>query len=73
MADIKLKDINQLADWNSKELRKLKITVKNRIQAFDASANPKELSNSHPLRCFSVEQCQELLQNILKAEKNLKS
>ncbi len=69
MANIKSKPINELDQWNAKELRKLKMVLKNRIEVLKTSAKPKELNDPHPLKDFDLDQCNELLNNIQKAEK----
>ena len=71
MANIKLKPISELETWNAKELRKLKITIKNRMESLKNDSKPKELSDTHPLNGLEVEGCQKLLSKILKAEKGL--
>lgn len=70
MANIKDKDINDLSSWNLKELRKLKIMSKNRISALETSSN-KDVSDSHPLKGRGIEEIQELILNIQRAEKAL--
>ena len=70
MANIKAKDINDFSDWNVKELRKLRITVKNRISALDLSKS-KELSKSHPLFEMQEGECKVLLDRIIQAERKL--
>ena len=70
MANIKAKDINDLTDWNVKELRKLRITVKNRISALDLS-KPKDLPASHPLTGMQMGECKVLLDKIVQAERKL--
>lgn len=72
MAVIKGKNLNDLSDWNDKELRKLKISLNNRIKSFEAAGKPKELPESNPLYGIGEERCRELLEDIRKAEKNLK-
>lgn len=71
MANIKLKPIDELENWNLKELRKLRITIKNRIEGLNASSKPKELPDTHPLKGMEVDGCQRLLAKVLKAEKAL--
>lgn len=71
MANIKTKPINELDSWNTKELRKLRITVKNRIESLKASSKPKALPETHPLKEMGVEECQRLLEKVMKAEKAL--
>lgn len=71
MANIRKKSIQELESWNLKELRKLRISVKNRIQSLEFSSKAKELPGSHPLKDMGVEECKALLQNVQKAEKNL--
>lgn len=70
MANIKLKSIDDLPSWNTKELRKLRMTLKNRIEALQTNPNAKDLKEGHPLKDFSVEQCQELLEKVIKAERS---
>lgn len=69
MADIKLKDITQLGSWNPKELRKLRMVIKNRIGALEKSADAKELPSNHPLSKMDVAQIKEVLLRVQKAEK----
>lgn len=69
MADIKLKDISKLETWNTKELRKLRMTIKNRISSFENSSTQKELPSNHPLSQMDQGQCKELLEKVLRAEK----
>jgi len=71
LADLKIKDISKLETWNVKELRKLRMTIKNRINSFDSSQTPKELAKSNPLQDMNVDELKELLEKVLKAEKNL--
>lgn len=71
MADIKKKDIKALDTWNEKELRKLRIVIKNRLSAFESSSTPKELPEQNPLKSMEPEDLKELLENVLKAERNL--
>ncbi len=71
MANLKTKDINKLETWNEKELRKLRITIKNRINALKESSKPKELSDNHPLYQLELGGCAELLDKVVKAEKIL--
>ncbi len=73
MANIRNKDINKLEEWNAKELRKLKITVNNRISSLEAGGKPKELPETHPLKNHDIDMCKELLDTIFKSEKNLKN
>lgn len=70
MANIKDKDINALDDWNIKELRKLRIMIKNRISSLEL-APKKEVAKSHPLYGKDVESCKSLLLNVQRAEKAL--
>lgn len=72
MADIKLKPITELETWNTKELRKLKITITNRISALETSNNPKKLKSNHPLFEMEVGECKELLERVYKVEKAAK-
>lgn len=71
MANIKTKDVAKLETWDQKELRKLRMTIKNRISAFDTSSNPKELSTGHPLFELEQAECKTLLAKVMRAEKNL--
>ncbi len=71
MANIKEKNINDLSDWNMKELRKLKIMLKNRLTSYETAAKPKELQKSHILHELSQEKCKEILDKAYEAEKKL--
>ena len=71
MANIKTKSLKELEAWNIKELRKLRITVKNRIESLKTGLKPKELSASHVLRGLEIGECQSLLEKIKRAEKAL--
>ena len=71
MADLKTKDISKLETWNTKELRKLRMTINNRINEFENSSKQKELSKSNPLLDMNVDELKELLGNVLKAERDL--
>lgn len=71
MAKIKGKDLNNLSDWNDKELRKLKINLNNRLQTFQSSPKAKELPKSNPLFGFGEEECKQLLEDVKKAERDL--
>lgn len=70
MANIRAKSIDDLGSWNVKELRKLRMTIRNRLTSFEKSADPKELPESHPLYQMDAGGCKELLAKVLKAEKN---
>lgn len=70
MANIKLKSIDELHTWNTKELRKLRMTIKNRISSLEVTSEPKELSQNHPLFDMGESECKELLDRVLKEEKN---
>ena len=71
MANIRLKSILELNTWNAKELRKLRITIKNRLSAFELTENPKILPSDHPLFEKEAGECRELLQKVIQAEKAL--
>ena len=71
MATIKGKDLNNLQDWNEKELRKLKINLNNRLQTFQFSQKTKDLPKSNPLFGLGEDECKQLLEEVKKAERNL--
>ena len=71
MANIKLKDINQLDTWNEKELRKLRINLKNRMSVNEFNDKAKDLPESHPLHGMGFSECKSLLEAVLKAERIL--
>ena len=71
MANLKTKSIENLKEWNTKELRKLRMTVRNRILALEKST-VKELSATHPLVGMEMGACKALLDKILRTEKGLK-
>jgi len=70
MANIRNKNINELTTWDRKELRKLKITINNRIESLSSQGKPKDLPESHPLSGMSIESCKELLLKVNREEKN---
>ena len=72
MANIRLKNIKELSSWNEKELRKLRMTVRNRISSFESASQAKELPEAHPLSGMSVTECNQLLDQIISTEKNLR-
>lgn len=72
MANIRSKDINELSSWNEKELRKLRITINNRVSSLQAGSKAKELPAGHPLKDFDLDQCKEKLEEVLKAERTLR-
>jgi hypothetical protein len=64
------KDINNLTSWDAKELRKLRINAKNRIEAL--KLRPKsELGNNHILKSMEIGELEELLLQVKRAEKAL--
>ncbi len=71
MANLKSKDIKRLSDWNTKELRKLRMTLKNRIAALEVNPE-KELAPPNPLAALTLGECRVLLEDVVKAEKGLK-
>lgn len=71
MANIKEKDINNLSTWNIKELRKLRINLKNRIESLSLGQKSKELQKSHPLLGKDLGDCKQLLEEVSKAERAL--
>lgn len=71
MANIKDKNLDDLSDWNVKELRKLRINLKNRIESLTYSSKPKELQKGHPLAEKSLGECKEILERVQKAERDL--
>jgi hypothetical protein len=71
MANLKTKDIADLKSWNAKELRKLRMTVRNRIAALEKST-VKELAESNPLAGMEMGECKALLDKILRVEKGQK-
>ena len=72
MANLKLKDTIHLENWNEKELRKLKMLVKNRLQSLESSSRPAKLKENHPLFQMDDYACKSLLENISKAQRKLK-
>ena len=72
MANIREKDIKKLDEWNQKELRKLRIAIKNRLASLEANKK-KEMAPSHPLSDMDSGQLDNLLVQIRRAEKLGKS
>ncbi len=72
MANIKEKDLTYLSTWNMKELRKLKINIKNRLESLNSFRNSnKELQKNNILFGKESGELKTLLTNIDKAEKQL--
>lgn len=71
MANIKEKNVNQLDNWNQKELRKLRMVIRNRISAFDSGKKPKDLEEDHPLFGLDQGSCKDLLQKVQSVEAKL--
>ena len=72
MANIRAKDITDLTTWNIKELRKLKITINNRMSSLASFRKEvKELPEGHPLQGMELGDCKNLLENVLKAEREI--
>ena len=70
MAKIGDKDINNLTDWNMKELRKLRISANNRIEKLKLS--PKsELDEKHMFYGMEVGELEELILEVHRAQKHL--
>lgn len=72
MAKLKNKDITKLETWDMKELRKLRITIKNRISSLESNSK-KSLPNGHLLIGMGIKELDELLLNVRRAEKSLAS
>ena len=70
MAKIGNKNLKDLSAWDLKELRKLRIMLKNRISALEL-APKKSVAESHPLHNMDLGDCKELLVNVQRAEKKL--
>lgn len=70
MAKITHKNINDLSDWNTKELRKLKIMCKNRLSALKNNPN-NEAASSHILYNLNAKALDLLVVNIARQEKIL--
>lgn len=69
MANIKNKNLEDLSGWNAKELRKLRMLLKNRISTLEVSSKPKDLAASHPLAEMEIHDCRDLLVKVVRAEK----
>lgn len=70
MAKLKDKDLNQLQTWDMKELRKLRITIKNRISSLESNSNRK-LASGHILFDMGIGELEDLLLEVKRAEKSL--
>lgn len=70
MAKLKDKDIKDLTSWDMKELRKLRISIKNRISSLE-SGNKRELAKSHILFSLEIGDLENLLLDVKRAEKAL--
>ena len=71
MANIKNKNIEELSEWNAKELRKLRITLNNRIASLKSPGKDRELPESHILFEMTEGDCENLLLEVKRAEKAL--
>jgi hypothetical protein len=72
MAKIGNKDIKDLSTWDLKELRKLKINVKNRLSSINSRVkSTKELPAKNMLAGKEAGELDELLLSIGRAEKAL--
>ena len=71
MANIRHKSISDLSGWNAKELRKLRITIKNRMASLSSYSKAKELPDGHPLKGMEKQGCEDLLRKVLRSEKEL--
>jgi hypothetical protein len=69
MANIKLKKVTELHTWDAKELRKLRMTIRNRISSLELTDKPKKLAEDHPLFDLEIGQCRQLLEKVISAEK----
>ena len=73
MAKISDKNIKDLSKWDDKELRKLKIMANNKLSSLMSPRSKTEVSDKHLLSGYDLELLRELLINIQRAEKVLKS
>ena len=71
MANIKDKDLTDLSTWIMKELRKLKINVKNRIESIRSFRSSKELQKSNILFGKETGELETLVTKIARAQKKL--
>ncbi len=67
-----MKDLNEIENWNEKQLRSLRCNLNNRIKAFEGFGKPKELQKSHVLFGLGEQECKDLLTKVKKLEKQLK-
>ena len=68
-----MKNLDDIENWNEKQLRSLRCNLNNRIKSYQSFAKPKELQKSHVLFDLGEEQCKTLLVKVKKLEKNLKN
>lgn len=73
MAKINKKNIKDLNAWDQKELRKLKIMAKNRLSSLTSHRSNSEVSEKHLLNGYDIQLLNNLLLDIQRAEKKLKS
>ena len=62
----------KLEEMNLKDLRGLRIKLNNRINSLKSFGKPKELQKSHVLFGLELGECEELLANVKRAERDLK-
>jgi hypothetical protein len=73
MAKINDKNIKDLSAWDEKELRKLKIMAQNRLSSLTSHRSSSAVKEKHLLSGYDLELLRELLININRAEKSLKT
>jgi len=58
VANIKSKSIEELETWNSKELRKLRMVIQNRIKTLESTTNPKKQTPHCTISYISLQEQQ---------------
>ncbi len=62
----------KLNEMNLKDLRGLRIKLNNRINSLKSFGKPKELQKSHLLFGLELGECEQLLHEVKRAERELK-
>lgn len=72
MAKLSDKSLDNLNEWNTKELRKLRMTLHNRIEKLKKNPKDNTIKSNHPLYGLGPVECEQLMDRIKKTEKTLK-
>ena len=66
-----MKKLEDMPNFDLKELRGLRIKLNNRIKSLESFGKPKDLQPSHILFGKELQECKELLDEVKRFEKKL--